>query len=204
MFDSLLPPSATSQERAIEESTSRVSDVPTPIREMWNADTCPVNLLPWLAWAFSVDDWNPAWSDDQKRATIKASYQVHRKKGTIGAIRVALNALGLGLQIVEWFEDEPVGDPYTFHVHLTASQFPVSQAALINALAVIRSTKNLRSHLVSIDLTILSEGGFYIGAVTCIGVDVTIGQGVIAHFLRMDSEDDRPIIDELNRRIISE
>ncbi|WP_323010034.1 phage tail protein I [Paracoccus sp. (in: a-proteobacteria)] len=91
---SLLPPNATRSERAIGAATAR--PVPVPVGDLWNPATCPAALLPWLAWALSVDDWDPDWSDEAKRATIAASLSVHRRKGTVWAMREALRAAGLG------------------------------------------------------------------------------------------------------------
>ena len=53
---SLLPHNASPQERAIEAATARLADVPVPLRDLWNPETCPAELLPWLAWAFGVDE----------------------------------------------------------------------------------------------------------------------------------------------------
>ena len=83
-MNDLLPPSATKQERALALATSRVSDVPLPIRTLWNPDTCPLELLPWLAWALSVDTWDPNWSESIKRAVngLPTAAEVVAKKGS--------------------------------------------------------------------------------------------------------------------------
>ena len=90
----LLPPNATAAEVAIAAATARVGAVPVPIRDSWDPATCPVSLLPWLAWGLSVDDWDPAWSVSTQRAVIAASIEVHRRKGTRAAVVVALAAAG--------------------------------------------------------------------------------------------------------------
>jgi len=89
---SLLPPNATPLEKRIAGSgfAAPAQIVPT----LWDADTCPAALLPWLAWAESVDDWNAEWSEERQRAVIKASRAVHRLKGTPAAIKQALSARG--------------------------------------------------------------------------------------------------------------
>ena len=100
----LLPNSATPGELALEQATARVGDVPAPVRDLWNPDTCPANLLPWLAWALSVDDWEPTWSETAKRETIRRSYFVHRRKGTLAAVQAAVSAASLGNpQVIEGF-----------------------------------------------------------------------------------------------------
>lgn len=155
----LLPYNATAAERALSESAERISDVQVPIRDEWNPDTCPSNSLAWLAWAFSVDQWDEGWSDEQKRATIKASVEVHKRKGTIGAVRKAVAAIGLDARIQEWFNQTPPGAPFTFAALVTADQDGVSQSAMAAIIAVIDSTKNLRSHLSALALTAKSVAG---------------------------------------------
>lgn len=203
MFDSLLPPNATVAELAQEGATSRVSSVPVPVRDMWNADTCPANLLPWLAWAFSIDNWNTNWTEEQKRNAVKAAYVVHTQKGTIGAVRRSLEALGLGMQVIEWFNDDPVGDPYTFRITLDAQFGEITQAALTNALTVIRSAKNLRSHLASVTLAILSQATVFVGAYALIGVELTVGTAITTG-LQMVTEDGFTLVSEDGDPIVTE
>lgn len=92
---SLLPPNTTPLERAIEATVSqRLDAIPTLVTGLWNADTCPATILPWLAWSLSVDEWNETWSDDRKRAVIREARLIHQQKGTPAAIRRALDSLG--------------------------------------------------------------------------------------------------------------
>ena len=95
-MNSLLPPNATPQETAIEAATARIADVPVPNASLWTPATCPAALLPWLAWALSVDDWDGTWPEARQRAVIAASVGVHRRKGTRGAVVAALAAAGYG------------------------------------------------------------------------------------------------------------
>ena len=92
----LLPPNASDTERVIEAASARSSGVPVPIRHLWNAATCPVSALPFLAWAFSVDDWDSDWPEEEKRAVIAASVAIHRIKGTPAGVKLALSAAGYG------------------------------------------------------------------------------------------------------------
>jgi len=176
----LLPPNATAMERALEAAGASISDVPVRVREVWSPDDCPAALLPWLAWAFLVDGWDVAWTEQQKRDSIKAAYYVHSHRGTAAAMRASLNALGLGLQVVEWFDQEPAGEPYTFRVKLDVEQSGAGQADLQRALAAINAAKNLRSHLAGLDLTVVSRADpapCFAGVVLS-GHDITIAPGV--------------------------
>lgn len=143
-MNDLLPPSATKQERALALATSRVSDVPLPIRTLWNPDTCPLDLLPWLAWALSVDTWDPNWSESIKRGVVRSAVSTARMKGTRKAVTDALSALGAGAVLVEWFEKSPAGTPHTFTVNIVAQDTSTEMQAAMNS--EIRRTKPLRSH----------------------------------------------------------
>ncbi|MFK7686060.1 phage tail protein I [Aeromonas caviae] len=168
----LLPPSSTPLERALADTVAKVSTLPTPARDLWNPDTCPVELLPWLAWAFSLDDWDVTWTEAQQRAAVKASYGVHRHKGTIGSVKDALNALGLSVQVQEWFNQIPAGDPYTYKLLLEVNQYGVSLAQLEKIQNVVENAKNLRSHMTTLDLTVASNATVYIGAVAMSGNEI--------------------------------
>lgn len=99
----LLPPSSTPLERALDQTAAaRLAALPSVVASLWNADTCPSALLPYLAWAMSVDEWNDGWGVDKKRAVIKESRHIHQHKGTLSAIKRALAALGQpGATVIE-------------------------------------------------------------------------------------------------------
>ena len=90
---SLLPDNATALEKNIEQVTAGMTDLPVPIRDLWNPDTCPTHLLPWLAWALDVEQWKSDWSEPVQRTAIKASWGVHNTMGTKAAVRNTLDAL---------------------------------------------------------------------------------------------------------------
>lgn len=96
----LLPPNASTQERALEGATARVGAVPAPIRELWNPDTCPTDLLTYLAWAFGVDEWDAGWSEEAKRNTIRDSVLVQSRKGSVWSVRRVLANAGYGTVVL--------------------------------------------------------------------------------------------------------
>lgn len=93
----ILPPSASSTERAFDLAyAARLSAVRTLVPSLWNADTCPASLLPWLAWALSVDDWDADWPEQMKRNACREAVEIHEHKGTPAAIKRALAVRGHG------------------------------------------------------------------------------------------------------------
>ncbi|MBD1581282.1 phage tail protein I [Pseudoalteromonas sp. S16_S37] len=74
--------------------------------DIWHPQKCPAQLLPWLAWSLSVDDWNDAWSEKNKRQVIADAFEVHRYKATPYALKKALDSLGIETDIQEWWQSE--------------------------------------------------------------------------------------------------
>jgi len=173
-MSSLLPPNSSDLERALAETGIAATDLPVAIRALWDAETCPAALLPWLAWAWSADDWDDAWSERQKRETVKSALAVQRIKGTVGAVRNALGALGFPVRVQEWFAQTPAGDPYTFRLLLDVDQEALSQANLRKILEVVESTKSLRSHLETALVSIVSRSALTVASVAGTGVDLGV------------------------------
>lgn len=174
MSVTLLPPNATPQERAVEAAVARAGEMPMPVKTLWNPDTCPAALLPWLAFAVSLDKWNDSWTESQKRAAIKASYYVHAHKGTVGAVRKALEAVDYELKVVEWFEKVPAGAPYTFDVQVQVTDRGISDAVYTEIEQIVNAAKNVRSHLGTVTAIAVLRGTVNTIAATVSGEYVTI------------------------------
>lgn len=166
MSDALLPPNASRLERGIGLAMDRLSRVPVVVREMWDPATCPVGHLPWLAWAFSVDDWDSAWPADTKRAVIQASYEVHAHKGTVAALRAAIDALGYGIELTEWFQESPPATPYTFGLTAELDGRGIAPWLWDEIERAAIEAKNVRSHLRYVRLRSTIRGRFYVGGTT--------------------------------------
>jgi len=173
-MSNLLPSNSSALERAAAQAGVQATDLPVILRSLWNPETCPLNLLPWLAWAWSVDDWSNDWSERQKRDTVKQALAVQRIKGTIGAVRRALGALGLPVRVQEWFNQTPAGQPYTFRLLLDVDQGALTKADLAKVLEVVANTKNLRSKLETVLLTVTSQAELTVATVTTLGSDLSV------------------------------
>ncbi len=120
LAETILPKNATPMEKAllsVELATLAETDA-LVIATIWSPYKCPAVLLPWLAWALSVDVWNSNWPEQRKRDVIAASPMVHRLKGTRWAVERVLEAMGFDANITEWWESEPVARHGTFHLEL--------------------------------------------------------------------------------------
>lgn len=118
--EAVLPRDALSIEKAVlaAEIAAFLAVDPSVISTIWNPWQCPAELLPWLAWALSVDVWDDNWSEIQKRREIAAAPEIHRQKGTRRAVSLALQGLGLDFDLVEWWQPEPVRRRGTFRVRI--------------------------------------------------------------------------------------
>lgn len=145
MINTLLPPNATKLELAAEAAMAIATAQPVDIAKLWSADDCPLSLLPYLAWALSVDTWNTDWPEHVKRRVVASAVYVHRYKGTPAGIKAALNALDLGITISEWFEHG--GEPYTFKADVMVTTRGLTDREFQDIIDVVASTKNSRSHL---------------------------------------------------------
>ena len=166
---SILPPNATTLEGAIDLVTARRFDsVATPLRALWSAQTCPADLLPWLAWALSIDEWDPAWPERTRRARIAEAIAVQRRKGTLDSMIRVIGAYGGTIALQEWWRQSPPGTPHTFDVVVSLPSDGVGDApsaAIIDALiGEIGATKPLRSHF-TFTLAQRARGGIGLRAV---------------------------------------
>lgn len=146
---SLLPPNRTPVEEALEQAVRSVDPDLSPIAALMDPATCPMHLLGWLAWSFSVDDWHDDWTDAIKRQVVADAIAVHRVKGTVGAVRRSLASLGFRAEIAEWFDYG--GDPHTFRVdafgdQIVAAGFQIDQTLLARVTRLIENVKPARSH----------------------------------------------------------
>jgi phage tail P2-like protein len=158
---SLLPLNSTQLERAMEAAFFEKTIV--PLRDLYNADTCPVHLLPHLAWAWSVDRWDYRWTEATKRAAIKASYYIHKHKGTIGALRRVVEPLGYLIEIVEWFQAVPEGVPGTFALKVGVLDTGITEEMYQELERLINDAKPVTRHLIGLDITLETRLDAYVG-----------------------------------------
>ena len=92
----LLPPNASPLERDLDTAMAKATSLPVLIAQVWDPETCPIAVLPWLAWGWSVDLWDENWAEEDRRRVTAMSLAIHRRKGTPGAMRDALRAAGYG------------------------------------------------------------------------------------------------------------
>ncbi|MGR7890402.1 phage tail protein I [Klebsiella aerogenes] len=172
-YPTLLPGNATPGELALEQVMAHVGNLPIDIRTVKNPDLCPLELLPWLAWEYAVTCWDTEWTEQQKRDVIKNAAAVNQHRGTPGAVKQALAAVDRQIDLVEWFNDTPPADPYTFRVIVYGNS--ITDAELQKISQQVTDAKNARSYLSDIRITDQAVSGqFYIGGACYVRQTVTL------------------------------
>ncbi|MGV6839980.1 MAG: phage tail protein I [Planktomarina sp.] len=159
-FTSILPPNATELALALEQVWARrLARITSPIKDLWNPDTCPEQLLPWLAWSVGVRVWDDSWPIGVKREVIRNSIPILKMGGTPIAVRTALKTLGVDCTLNEWFALDEGGQRYgefpdfivtveTADVVQSAlgnnTQFGMQAKKVLSRVKPVRSGMNLR------------------------------------------------------------
>lgn len=160
-MNSLLPLSSTQLERAIEAAMVEKTEI--PLRTLYNPDTCPAHLLPWLAWTWSVDRWDTRWTEAVKRSAIRSAFYVHAHKGTIGALRRVVEPLGYLIEVLEWWEMKPKGIPGTFALKVGVLDTGITEEAYLELERLIDDAKPVSRHLTGLAISLETQGAINIG-----------------------------------------
>ncbi|MFJ4193945.1 phage tail protein I [Pseudomonas sp. NPDC089534] len=169
---SLLPLNSTPLERGIEATFAETTLI--PLRALYNPDTCPVHLLPHLAWAWSVDRWDPAWPEPVKRAAIKASFYIHKHKGTIGALRRVVEPLGYLIEVLEWWQTAPEGVPGTFALKVGVLDTGITEQMYQELERLIDDAKPVSRKLTGLAISLETQGHLNIAATLYDGDEIDV------------------------------
>ncbi|MEV9907212.1 phage tail protein I [Escherichia coli] len=163
MSDSrLLPTGSSPLEVAAARACAEIEKTPVSIRELWNPDTCPANLLPWLAWSFSVDRWDDKWPEATKRAVIRDAYFIHCHKGTIGAIRRVVEPLGYLIEVREWWQLNE--EPGTFRIVVGVLEQGITEEMYQELERLVADAKPASRHLTGLAISLSTTGNIFAGA----------------------------------------
>ncbi|CAI0993064.1 Bacteriophage P2-related tail formation protein [Serratia proteamaculans] len=158
-MNSLLPSGSSPLERRAAQACAGISDLNTPLRDLWNPDRCPVKFLPYLAWAFSVDRWDEKWTPAEKRKAVKDAFYIHRRKGTIAAIRRVIEAMGYSMSIAEWWQ---VADPRgTFRLTIDVNEVGITEEIVRELERLIGDARPVSRHIAQLSIATKVSGFIY-------------------------------------------
>ena len=174
-MNKLLPPNSTLLERNVCSVTSEATDLNVNIRAITTLKNTPNDFLPLIAWQNSVDRWNRNWSDKEKIAQIRASFQIHQKKGTVAALKEITKAFGYSLTVTEWWQEQPTNTPGTFQITIDTEGNELSESGYNTLIALLNDAKPLTRELKGIEVNVVSvRGDTNIACAMYDGEDVTI------------------------------
>lgn len=172
MNNSLLPPSSTTWMRSVEGASARLSAITVTLRTLWSPTACPVDLLPYLAWALSVDRWDKSWPAAKKVAAIQQSYWLHRRKGTRAAVRRVIEDMGFSATFAEWFDTgDEVG---TFQLEVDVNDVGITPKTLGELNRMIGDAKPVSRHLAQLTIATSARGTAWTGLIMTDGDTVTV------------------------------
>lgn len=160
--DRLLPPGSSALEVAAAKAAAEIERVPVPLRTLWNWRTCPVNLLPYLAWALSVDRWDFNWPEATKRRAIASSFFIHKQKGTISALRRVVEPLGYLFEVKEWWQLNE--EPGTFRLDIDVLDRGITEEMYQEIERLIYDAKPASRHLSGLAISLNTTGNVFAGA----------------------------------------
>ena len=170
---SLLPANSSALEKALDLGFGTLLDrIAPPFPELMNPSTTPLAFLPYLAADRGVSEWSSEAAEAEKRLTVELAWPTARQAGTRKALENAAKGLRLMPEIRAWYEQTPVGPPYSFSVRAFTEQ-PYSEeidARLDRRLADAKSERDTLS--VSVGLS--AFGSHVIGAATVCGELTTV------------------------------
>lgn len=163
------PPAGSAEARLDAAAAMRLDTAPAALAgAAWDPDTIAEAYLPVLAWAHSLDEWNPNWDAQTQRDAIRGAVAAHRLKGTAAGVTGVLDRIGAEYDYTE----RPGGAPFTAAVVVRNSgSLRISDATSVRQLvdAYKRGT---------VHITLSFESGLA-GAVPVAG---GIGSVVVADF----------------------
>ncbi|WP_122447451.1 phage tail protein I [Pseudomonas viridiflava] len=169
----VLPPNASVVERGLDLAFGKLLDrIEPPFPDLMDPLKTPVDFLPYLAADRGVTEWNSAAPEAEKRLTVALAWPTKRLAGTRRALENAILGLQLTPDVTAWYEQTPLGQPYTFTVRAFADK-PYSEEINARLDRRIGEAKSERDVLaVSIGLSV--SGTHYVGAATVGGELTTI------------------------------
>ena len=141
------------------------------VRIISNIDALDETVLDILARDFKVDWYDPGYSLEEKRRTVKSSWRVHKTLGTKAAVETAIRAIYPLTTVEEWFEYG--GDPFRFYVIIGAAEGVTAeqQAAVLER---VRFYINLRSHLETISYQMEQATTIHVAGYHAIGTRLEV------------------------------
>jgi len=169
----LLTANKTPLEQNLTAAIKRASDLNAPIADLFNPESCPEAFLGHLAWALSVDEWDDHWPVETKRQVCKTAVEVHRHKGTVYAVKTALESVFTDVVL----DDQPEAlAPFEFQANVTikGTDSAIYDAQLFStATKLVAHAKNARSHFKGFDIA-MPDGSLNLNKTDAVAMNLNL------------------------------
>ena len=91
-----------------------------------------------------MDWWDPSYTLEEKRRTVKGSWRVHKTMGTKAAVETAISAIYPHTKVLEWWQYG--GEPYHFRLDINITNDHIDSEKQRRVLERLNYYKSLRSH----------------------------------------------------------
>ena len=149
----LLPPNATKELRAFEETLEQQLVKLQGINLDLNPLTCKKEILPHLAFLYSLDI--SSLSIDEQRQYIHNAFEIRKYKGTPYSIKKEFESFNIDASLIEWFDY--AGEPYHFKVDIALRDKEITTTLMKHLLKHINKSKNERSVLDELALSYMQS-----------------------------------------------
>lgn len=142
--DSNVKASADALDPALQEVSGKV-DIPSIYIRI---DTLTSEQLDHMAAAWDASVWRQSWPIQIKRNVLHNVILEKRKRGTLGAVKKAIETIASFTDLTEWWQETPKGIPHTFKVIASLNNYEgVLESDLQEDLfGLINDAKPVRSH----------------------------------------------------------
>lgn len=136
--------SAEALDPALQEISQSV-DIPSIYMRL---DSLTSAQLDHMAAAWDASVWMQSWPIQIKKSVLYNVIRDKRKRGTLGAVKRAIENIAAFTNLTEWWQETPKGTPHTFKITASLNNYSgVLESELQeNLLALIDDAKPVRSH----------------------------------------------------------
>jgi len=153
-----LSPIADISSQTFDDLFARFQELDTECLLVYLFDKVEESALIHLAEQFHItgnEGWSGCSTVAEKRDLIKNSLNLHRFRGTKYSLVRVLEILGLNGKVSEWFEYG--GLPYHFRISVEMNDKAFDETTEQSLLDLITANKNVRSHLESLIINLISS-----------------------------------------------
>ena len=130
--------------KVLTEKMLELSGITNAVLIYARIDELPEWLLDILAYDFHCDWYDTKYPIETKRRIIKTNVPMHKRLGTLYAVRTALENVYNTARVEEWFDYG--GEPYMFKVRVNIGTEGLTESTTQEIEAKMKFYKNLRSH----------------------------------------------------------